>query len=315
MAWRFEPGERLGDAFRRVAAEEIAKVRAGLTDPGKNRARAIHEARQGFKRLRALARLARPSLGRDFGKQNRLWRDAGRQLSGSRDHTVLLETFDKLVDQCGEDLRKSDVKRLRAQLRAKGADNDPSNAQAVVHGVLQALETADAEVAQLPWPRDAKALAKGLKRGQSQLQENWREARKSDQSEALHEWRKRVKDQSSQLRLFRSVAPQALRLRHAKEKRVAELLGEEHDYWLLGNALSKATSAKKNPACGILLSAAAERRKVLRDEALALGAAFASQSPKAFSQELVAAWENGSAAEKTKRTKRRSREASTSRAS
>ena len=54
MAWRFEPGEGVRSAFRRVSAEEIAKVRSGLTGPEDNRDKAIHEARQGFKRLRAL---------------------------------------------------------------------------------------------------------------------------------------------------------------------------------------------------------------------------------------------------------------------
>ena len=56
MAWRFEPGEDLKKAFRRVAEEEIASVRAGLAGEA-DRASAIHEARQGFKRLRALAGL------------------------------------------------------------------------------------------------------------------------------------------------------------------------------------------------------------------------------------------------------------------
>ena len=66
MAWRFEPGEGLRKAFRRVSAEEIAKVRAGLSGPEADRDKAIHEARQAFKRLRALVRLAKPPLGSDF---------------------------------------------------------------------------------------------------------------------------------------------------------------------------------------------------------------------------------------------------------
>ena len=95
MTWRFEPGEGLQNAFRRVAAEEIARVRSSLGAPDADRNAVIHEARQGFKRLRGLTRLAKPQLGADFDAENRRWRDAGRLLSGSRDITVLLETFDK----------------------------------------------------------------------------------------------------------------------------------------------------------------------------------------------------------------------------
>lgn len=295
MAWRFEPGERLDAAFQRVAAEEIAKIRAGLTDPAKDRARAIHEARQGFKRLRALVRLARPSLGDAFGDENRRWRDAGRRLSGSRDHTVLLETFDKVAATCGDDLKKSAVNRLRARLSANGAEHAPDKADGAVGRVLKMLDEGEKASATLTWPRNAKALDKALVSSQTQLKQNWKAARRSGKAEDLHDWRKRVKDQSSQLRLFRAIAPEPLRLRRDEEKRTAELLGEEHDLWLLGGRLSAASmKAAGAAACDALLCRVRDRRKELRREALRRGKSFAAQPPKAFSRELVTAWRDAS---------------------
>ena len=98
MTWRFEPGEPLSDAFRRVAGEEVARIRSGLADDI-DHAKAVHQARQGFKRLRALTRLGKPALGSAFDEENRRWRDAGRLLAGSRDNTVLLQSFDRFAQQ------------------------------------------------------------------------------------------------------------------------------------------------------------------------------------------------------------------------
>ena len=137
MAWRFEPGEGLRKAFRRVSAEEIAKVRAGLRGPEADRDKAIHEARQAFKRLRALVRLAKPPLGSDFAAENRRWRDAGRLLSGSRDTTVLLQSFDKLHRRLGGKVPAQAVKRLRSRIAKTEAGNGADDIEAKLHQVLR----------------------------------------------------------------------------------------------------------------------------------------------------------------------------------
>jgi CHAD domain-containing protein len=297
MAWRFEPGEALGKAFRRVAAEEIAKVRGGLTDPQKDRAKAIHEARQGFKRLRALLRLAKPSVGSAFGDENRRWRDAGRQLAGTRDQTVLMETFDKLVDHCGADLPESDLKRLRSFVVANGAEGGDLHGEVGVRYVLDLIDDAQKRLDELHWPGNAKALARALHGSQRKLKETWKKARKSVKPADLHEWRKRVKDQSSQLRLFRKVAPPALRSRHDDAKKTAELLGEEHDYWMLEERLSDdALPAEAAATRDVLLGEIGKIRAALRSDALNLGKGFSSQGAGAFAREMTAAWEKAARA-------------------
>lgn len=301
MAWRFEPGEGLSRAFRRVAAEEIAKVRGGLTDPQKDRAKAIHEARQGFKRLRALLRLAKPSLGSAFGSENRRWRDAGRQLAGTRDLTVLQETFDKLVEGCGAGLAAGDLQRLRAFV-ANGAGAGDLHGGVSVDNVLGLIDDAGKRLGDLHWPGNAKALAKALHGSQKKLKDTWKKARKSDEPADLHEWRKRVKDQSAQLRLFRKVAPPALRSRHNEAKKTAELLGEEHDLWMLEERLSdNALPAEAAATRDALLGEIGRRRAALCRDAFELGKGFSSQGAGAFAQEITAAWEKASARGKTRR--------------
>jgi hypothetical protein len=299
MAWRLEPGEDLAPAFRRVAEEELAKIRARLTE-GASRARGVHEARQGFKRLRALLRLAG-----SFPEDQKLYRDAGRRLAGSRNQTVLLESFDKMV--AGSGLPREDLNILRAHLTANGGEVGGEDTEAGVRDVLIQLEDASARMAALPWPGDADALAKALKRSQARLKKAWKTARKSDDPHALHEWRKRVKDQAAQLRLLRRVASPSLRARHADEKKVAEMLGEEHDYWMLTERLEAAGFPDHTLATrDLILAATALRRDRLRKDAFKCGKSFSSQKPKAFARELTAAWVKAS-----KRARRKSSSAET----
>ncbi len=296
MTWRFEPGEALGDAFRRVAAEEIAKVRACLTDPAQDRARAIHEARQGFKRLRALLRLAEPSLGAAFCDENRLWRDAGRQLSGCRDQTVLQESFNRIVAGCRGGLPEEALAVLRVHLAGDGGGPTASDVDEHVRVAVALLDNADKRVADLNWPAASEPLRKGLKRSQSRLRKNWKAARKASEPSALHDWRKRVKDQAAQLRLLRKISPSGFRSRLSDEKKTAELLGEEHDYLMLeARLLAAALPADATAACDTLFGEITKRRKALRNAALKLGRNFSSQKPKAFARELITAWEKISA--------------------
>ena len=308
MAWRFEPGEGLRKAFRRVSAEEIAKVRAGLTGPEENRDKAIHEARQAFKRLRALVRLAKPPLGSDFAGENRRWRDANRLLSGSRDITVLLHCFDTLVSESGTALPARTVKRLRSRIAATGAKNGANNIEEKLRQVLVLLDEAEASVAELDWPNSKRALLHGFHRGQKRLRRDWEEACKDARPDALHSWRKRVKDQSAQLRLFRRVVPPAFRARIIDEKETAELLGNEHDLWLLSERLR--ADPMPSDLAGVrdsLLDEIERRRIALRDQAFKKGVDFSSQKAKSFANALGSAWEKALEREARKRARKRGR--------
>jgi CHAD domain-containing protein len=293
MAWRFEGGEDLSEAFRRVAEEEIARVRAGFDAGEGNRARAIHAARQGFKRLRALARLARPTLGSRYAAENRRWRDAGRLLSGSRDRTVLEECFDTLVADDGIDLPTRTIETLKKCVLADSPAPSSAETEASVEQVLEVLD-AVADIG-LAWPRSSSDLRHGLRKSQAQLRKAWKAACRDGSPDALHNWRKRVKDQSAQLRLFRSIVPEALLELRSAAKETAEHLGEEHDLWLLSERLSDMSVPKTvAKARAKLLSVIKERRTDLRRKAFERGEGFSSRSAKAFAREVSDAWDEAS---------------------
>jgi CHAD domain-containing protein len=308
MTWRFEPGERLQNEFHRVAAEEIARVRTGLGDPGADKNAAIHSARQGFKRLRALTRLGKTQLDADFEAENRRWRDAGRLLSGSRDTTVLLETFDKLVADGGAKLSPGDTARLRSRLAATGAPNGVAEQNDHMQEALQLLDDAEQRVASLHWPSSTRALVRGLHKGQARLRRKWRKAHETGAADALHSWRKCVKDQAAQLRLFRRVVHNGLRDRRNEEKQAAEILGEEHDLWLLGDRLAGITLPQGAARTRDMLRDEIEKqRDKLRREAFKKGETFSSEKPKSFARAIGEAW--GKASKRKAGKKRKARRA------
>jgi CHAD domain-containing protein len=281
-------------------------VRAGLTAPEADRDKAIHEARQAFKRLRALVRLAKPPLGSDFAAENRRWRDAGRLLSGSRDTTVLLESFDKLVADRGAELPPDAVGFLRARIAAKGVEADATHVEENVRCVLVLLDDAEASVAELEWPNGKIALLRGFHRGQKRLRRDWKDACKEAGVDALHSWRKRVKDQSAQLRLFRRVMPDDFRVRRNVEKETAELLGDEHDFWLLAEHLrAESIPSDFSGIRDLLLGDIEQRRSALRQKAFEKGEDFSSQKAKAFARAIGIAWDKASRRDARRRPRKR----------
>ena len=290
MTWRFEPGERLSDAFRRVAGEEIGAAGTALRATETDRGRGIHEARQSFKRLRALLRLAKPDLEGDFDLEFRRFRDCGRALSSSREVTVMGETFDRIVAGQHGRLDAKDTALLRSAL-PKG-DAELPDIGMDRNRVLHALDAAGQRLAGLVWPEETRDLVRALRKSQQRLRNSFKKARRDTSSEALHDWRKRIKDQAAQLRLLRQILPDPLRERREEQKATAAVLGEDHDLWVLADYLAKnrappGTGFTRDCICEIIR----ERREELRSSALETGSKFSAKKPRPFARKIGAAWD------------------------
>ena len=302
MRWRFEPGEELHDAFARVAGEEIARLRGGLGAAEEDYEARIHEARQGFKRLRALLRLAKPALGSNHAEEDRRWRDAGRMLSASRDATVLRRTFDKLVADHGGKLPAKGVAGLQASLADEGPGPSRADTERSIDQVLGTLDAAEDRLHRLSWPKGAEEFFRGLKKGQARLEKSWNLARADMTADSLHRLRKRLKDQSAQLRLVRRIVPKACRALRARAKETAELLGEEHDLGLLFDRLNAVSPpAGSARARGLILKDIEKRRQELRREAFRVLGDLSSPKPKVVAGEIADAWADASTHKSQKR--------------
>lgn len=313
MTWRFQPDEALAAAFRRVAREEIAKIRADLKSRPNDRSVAIHSARRSFKKLRALCRLGRISLGAAFGEENRRWRDAGRALADTRDADVLAQSFDAIAASCHQDVPEKHVAFIRTSIVGQPDGGGASKPEQHVADVVARLDQAEPRIEQLTWPKDERELSRGLIDTQRRFRQSWKAARKCGTSEALHDWRKRVKDFSAQISLFRTMLPADLKACRNDAKELAEMLGEEHDLCILSHKLkSAAVSNRTRPSRDLLLAHIEGRREALRRDAFAKGASLSSLRPKRFAAQLTEHWQKAgpsTADEADRRNKERDRDA------
>ncbi len=105
-AYRLKRGESAADGLRRVARGRAEKAVARLRGAGPgDTADAIHGARKDLKKLRTVLRVVRADLGkRSFQTESGSFRDAGRQLSDSRDAEVKLATLKGLEERFGDEL-------------------------------------------------------------------------------------------------------------------------------------------------------------------------------------------------------------------
>jgi CHAD domain-containing protein len=291
VGWQFRKGEALDASFRRVAGEEIARIRVALTSQDIDRAQAIHQARRSFKRLRALLRLAKPGLGASFAREDRRWRDAGRLLASSRDATVLLQTFDQVVEGCGDGVDPAMMATWRSRLAAMSKPQKEGEVRKKMRRVVAGLDEAEERLSGLSWPQTKPELRQGLKECQARLKRCWKDARSEPKPTRLHAWRKRIKDYTAQVSLVRAALPHELKGFRAASRDVGDILGEEHDLSLLKEKL---LSADGNGADGLhqarerLIEAIDAKRRELCKLAFDKGENLSSHRPKAFADEIAA---------------------------
>jgi CHAD domain-containing protein len=289
------PGEPPAAGVRRVILEQLDLAIDLLEGyPGKAGERTVHEVRKALKRLRALMRLLRAELGaKRYARENAALRDCGRRLAGARDAEVMVGTLDALVERHPAQLAASrGVRALRAELVAERERSAAIRDLALREEVLADLRAVRARV--LAWKlrerhrRPAKLLGPGLERIYRDGLRGLRRARRRGDPEAMHAWRKRVKDlRYAAETLDRGGAKRVRRLAR-RAARVGEMLGEEHDLALLARTVRKRREhfAGERATRKLLLKLIARRRKRLHRRALRKGERLYRDGPKRFARGL-----------------------------
>jgi CHAD domain-containing protein len=294
------PGRARGTQGGRspVGPSEVGET---TNDPAQAGAHTVHETRKALKRLRALLVLLRAELGpKRYARENAALRDCGRRLAGARDAEVMLGTLDSLVQRDPSHFtRSAAVRTLRAQLLA---ERDTAAAHAIhdprVRGeVIAELRAVRARAAR--WElreRGFRLLAPGLEDIYTRGRRRMRVARRRQSVEALHAWRKRVKE----LRYAAETLDRGGKGAGGSSKyvrRVArradglgEMLGEEHDLALLEARVrdkrSRQFFAGERKTRKRLLALIASRRRKLRKRALREGERLYRRPPRRFVRRL-----------------------------
>lgn len=296
MGFHLEAMQSLPEGVRRIAREQIDQAIDNLENPGDDREEAVHDARKSCKKLRAVLRLVRDSLGKKIYKhENSCFRDASKELAEVRDSTVLVETLDELRSWKGQALSAKGFDEMRQRLleRHTKISHEVLDSAEAVERFSGALHQARERVAEWPLQENSFALVdEGLRRVYRRGHAAMLKAEETKISEDFHDWRKRVKYLWYHVRILTPAWPDHLGLLADQLHHLSNLLGDDHDLAVLAETLQAEPLLRPTPKqTQTLLGAISARRDELQAQALELGPYLYAEEPQAFVARLRAYWQ------------------------
>ena len=295
MAFAFPSPRHTDRAIRAILQERMRKALEHLSAPEQDRAEGIHEARKRFKEIRAVLRLVRDVPDLDATGLALWFRDAGRQLSGTRDAQALVECWDKLHAIDPKPLETAAGCALH-QMLTENAHAHLYQADALTETLVQLRIELAEQIARLPVIPGAETgfdlIRPGLARSYRSGRRRLAEAALTPTPEAFHEWRKRVKDHWYHTRLLTGAWPMGLEQRQDLLKALSDQLGDDHDLAVLRlQLLHWSERIGWDAQQQRLLGAIGRRQALLRRQALSLGGRLYAETPGRFIRRIAAYWD------------------------
>jgi CHAD domain-containing protein len=287
-AYRLRKSEGAADGVRRIGRAQLdlagEHLEAG-TCRGGDLDGAVHETRKTFKRLRALVRVARDALGDEaYRRENGIFRDAGRELSGARDAAVMVQTLDDLTERYGGELPDRAFAGLREALVADAASASRalSRDRARVDRVQGTLEAARRRIGGWPLPDDGDLamLEPGFERIYRRGRRALKAARREPETEELHELRKRAKDLWHAAQILRPASPKAMRKLARRAHELSDLTGDDHDLAVLRATARERHETLAAGELALLDGLISRRRARLQRRAIKRGRRLYARKPR-----------------------------------
>lgn len=283
-------------SLARAGPTDVAAVRAQLLahlDAASSRLRQrrtiadedVHEARKSIKRARTVLKLLQPALPAALFESSKAdLRDAGRSLSSTRDAKVMADRFAEMRERVGivafPVSTIASISPVTGNTRAQRRSNF-TDARTRLAAVRSRLSNSPLTVS------DGAPLCRGIRsiyrRGRRAMPAK---SARADSTKALHEWRKQVKHYLHALEVVLAPGcPSPLRRSIGSARRLADVLGEEHDLALLADAL-RASAENQDARVAELMHATRLRRRRLRRRALRTGRRLYAETPATLEKQL-----------------------------
>lgn len=293
-AYRLRPEESPEEGMRRIAIgrteKAIGRLRKG--QGGGDPVKCVHGARKDLKKARAVLRLLRHELGEErYRAENDAYREAGRLLSDSRDAAVKVQTLEGICERYAGRVPGGAAEEWLQVLREERdrAVQSFEYGDPALEEALGAIERGREKIDAWPlegegWKLVGPGVARAYRRGRKRM----RRVAEDPSPEAVHEWRKRVKDLWYHLRILEPATPGELADRVEVADRLADVLGEHHDLAVLRDDLlfRDLPTVKR----GALVAAMSDRQEELVAEALPLGERLYAEKPKRFRKKMRTGW-------------------------
>jgi CHAD domain-containing protein len=271
VGYRIKQKEQVGKAVRRIVREQLRSAIRAARDRKLDQEERVHEVRTRLKRSRAALALIRRQAGGKAARDDRKLRDAARLLAKPRDLAVQAHTFRVLGTRLQSELPPRLLARLAAAERQIRRALEPDEVERDLKRAARALRRLRRDLPKWGVGKGRRAIGGGLTRTYKSGLARLEAAREQPSPDRFHEWRKRVKALSYELRLISGAVPELTTSLIPKVERLGEILGQIHDLDCV-----KATAALHPRWFGraadgeAVLAAVDARRAELAEEALAL---------------------------------------------
>ena len=295
MAYRLVEGESVRDGVARIAREQIDKAIAEIEDSDLSQHEAVHQVRKRCKKIRGLIRLVRPALGKAYDEENAWYRDAAADLSGARDAQSVIAAYDQLVSHFGDQIDKEAFVPIRAELvrRRERITEDGTALKEKIDAFGERMR--EGRRRSDSWKLGEtgfEAVAGGLLKTYDRARRALPEAYDCGTAESFHEWRKRVKYHWYHTRLLRSLWSPVLKGRRSESKRLADLLGNDHDLTVLHQTLiDQAADFGDEHTLDAVVVLIARRQAELRADAEPVGRRLFAENAKRFGKRFEEYWD------------------------
>jgi CHAD domain-containing protein len=287
MPFCFKRKESVTKAVRRLCCERLDDAldflkRGGHFD-------AVHDVRKEIKKLRAVLRLVRSGIGETaYHEATNALRAAADRLNAMRDAQVRLAALENLANRSNGKVPRNLLPGIQDALR-QNCRVEEQRLGETLDVTRQYLLAAQLQLGGLKVkPDNWKAVGPGLKKIYRRGRRALALAKRQPSPKHFHEWRKRVKDLSHQLRLVCPVRPGKVKPQMDELNHLGELLGDDHDLFMLGKFVGEEIRRpqEKRPLQKVI----AGRQKELRSEALELGASLYTRKPGRFCRQVGKGW-------------------------
>ncbi len=280
-------GETLAGGLKRVLLGEIATARDALDDPTIGREEAIHRVRRRLKRVRSLFFVLAEVPGANRDDRGTDARDTARLLAGARDADVAAAQARRILDRA-EGSAVAGAGLLAERLEA--AQAEAHRVQMPLDEVAARLRASEADARSLPDRFAAgRLLAEALTASHRRGRRDWRALTEGESVEAMHDWRKRVKQRrhlSALVPIETAVTTRSIQ--HDLED-LGERLGEDHDLAVLAQRLRDDEGLLgRRDGREAIRDLIERRRRKLRRKAIELGDELYGLRTRDFAAELEA---------------------------
>ena len=252
---------------------------------------AVHETRRELKRVRAALRLLRPCMGSDaYHRENIVVRDAARPLAPMRDAAILPQVLRALPARSDARSHVAFARYVAGVLCQERRAARRQLKPVELRSAVRQLRSLKRRLEKLPAVRLDRAVpSSGLRRTYRSARNALASVTLQATDEHLHEWRKQVTYLGNELECIAPTDAKKLAARLDKFRRLARLLGDDHDLAILILKIRQiAEPANASPASGLRRIAGAQelarrvsrRREALQSKGFRLGQRLFASRPR-----------------------------------